>query len=275
MGDFEVDTRVAPLGGGRYRAHLDPDWEIWGPNGGYVAAIALRAAGAEARLRPSSFTCHFLAVGAFDEAVAEVEVVRAGRRSELLRARIVQGERVLVEALLRTAREGPGLEHVRPTMPPAPHWSALPSVDALLPADTPRHAFWQNLEQRFPDPERVAAERTAREPEWIEWYRFRPRATFDDPWVDAGRSLLLLDTLGWPAACGPHPDGAFIAPSLDVTVWFHDAAPRAEWLLAHVRAPLARGGLMGAQGAVYADDGRLLATGGAHMLCAPAPAPAG
>jgi hypothetical protein len=61
MADFLDDTRVArgdrP---GEWRAILSPDWAVWGPNGGYVAAIALRAALAESRLsRPASFHCHF------------------------------------------------------------------------------------------------------------------------------------------------------------------------------------------------------------------------
>ena len=42
------------------------DWEIWGPCGGYVAALALRAAGAESPFaRPASFFCHYLSVAAF------------------------------------------------------------------------------------------------------------------------------------------------------------------------------------------------------------------
>ena len=47
MGDVEIDTAPEPVGDGRYRAGCMGDWEIWGPCGGYVAAIALRAAGAE------------------------------------------------------------------------------------------------------------------------------------------------------------------------------------------------------------------------------------
>ena len=47
-------------------ATLSADWEIWGPCGGYVAALALRAAGAESPFaRPASFFCHYLSVAAF------------------------------------------------------------------------------------------------------------------------------------------------------------------------------------------------------------------
>ena len=46
---FETDTGVQSLGGGRYEAVIDPSWWIInGPNGGYVAAIVLRAMVAEA-----------------------------------------------------------------------------------------------------------------------------------------------------------------------------------------------------------------------------------
>ncbi len=46
MGDLGTDTAIEALGEGRFSASLSPEWEIWGPMGGYVAAIALRAAGA-------------------------------------------------------------------------------------------------------------------------------------------------------------------------------------------------------------------------------------
>ena len=48
MGDLDRDTAVVG-DGGRYTATLSDDWEIWGPNGGYIAAILLRAAGASHR----------------------------------------------------------------------------------------------------------------------------------------------------------------------------------------------------------------------------------
>jgi acyl-CoA thioesterase-2 len=49
MGDLEADTAVEPVGDGRYQATLSAEWEIWGPMGGYVAAVALRPAAAESR----------------------------------------------------------------------------------------------------------------------------------------------------------------------------------------------------------------------------------
>jgi len=47
VGDRFLDTALEG-GDGRYRAHLSPDWAIRGPNGGYLAVIAVRAAGREA-----------------------------------------------------------------------------------------------------------------------------------------------------------------------------------------------------------------------------------
>lgn len=42
---------------GRYQARLSPDWRIWSPNGGYLATIALRAAGRETAFRfPASLS---------------------------------------------------------------------------------------------------------------------------------------------------------------------------------------------------------------------------
>ena len=54
MGDVALQTAAEPSATTRrrrcYTAMVHGDWEIWGPCGGYVAAIALRAAGAESPL---------------------------------------------------------------------------------------------------------------------------------------------------------------------------------------------------------------------------------
>jgi acyl-CoA thioesterase len=270
LGDFELDTRLDGAEG-RYRATLSRDWEIWGPNGGYVAAIALRAAGALARVRrPAGVTCHFVSVARFGEVDVEVVPVHQGRRSESLRVSVRQEGRAVLEALVRTAAPGPGLEHTFGAAPDVPDPEALRSADELRDPAWPRYRFWDNLDSRVLHPERFREGPRAREPVWREWYRFRPRATFDDPFLDAGRALVLLDTLSWPAACQPHPESAFQAPNLDVTAWFHGAAPDSEWLFAEHECPVAGEGLMGTTGRVWSLDRRLLASGGAQLFCVPA-----
>lgn len=275
MGDFEQETAVepAPGGAGRYTAQVHRDWEIWGPNGGYVAAIALRAAGAEARIpRPAVFSCSYLRPARFEPVDLEVVALHQGRRSEAFRVSMTQHGKPVLEALVRTAAEGEGLVH---DVAPGPEVAApetLKSMDDLVPADAPRHAFWKNFEVRTFQSEWVNWEtRKPGEPRHREWYRFQPRTVMVDPFADAGRLLLLVDTLGWPAAVQPHPRNTFIAPSLDVACWFHRDARESEWLLAEHECPLGEDGLLGTVGRIFSREGQLLASGGAQLLCVPAP----
>ena len=273
MGDFELDTRVEGSAG-KYKAHISQDWEIWGPNGGYVAAIALRAAGMEAEVkRPASFTCHFLSRAKFDNVDLEVDVVQRGRRSESIHVVMRQEGRPIVQGLLRTAAEGPGLKHDVATMPEVPEPEGLKTWPQIFPEqEGPPYPFWNNVEGRVMDPERALEQpRRPYPPVYREWYRFQPRATFDDLWVDAGRLLLMIDTLSWPAASMPYVDPEYQAPNLDVTAWFHRAAPESEWLLADHEGPLAEGGLMGTTARIWSREGKLLASGGAQLLCVPVP----
>jgi acyl-CoA thioesterase-2 len=213
MGDFEVDTAIEGEAG-RYHAVLSEDWDIWGPNGGYLATIALRAAGREAQVqRPSSFSAHFLSVARFAPVDVEVEVLRRGRSTESFRVSVSQQGKPIIVAMVRTAAEGPGLEHDVARAPEVPDPETLASTEELRdPEWGAPYPFWQNLEARPVHPERFKEPPQPRPPTFREWYRFRPRATFEDPFVDAGRQLLLIDTLSWPAACQPHPNAAFRAP---------------------------------------------------------------
>lgn len=106
------------------------------------------------------------------------------------------------------------------------------------------------------------------------WMQFVPTPVFDDPWVDACRSLILMDTWAWPAAVGglaTAEQGRFLAPNLDVTARLHNDASGSEWLLIDARAPIATGGLIGTDVAVWTQHGYLAASGGAQLLCRPGP----
>src|SRR6185503_19215062 len=115
MADFIEDTSIEPVPGepGRFRAALSPKWAVWGPNGGYVAAIALRAAMAASRLpRPASFHCHFLAVGDFAPVDIHVASLGGGKRAESLRIDLHQGDRLLLTASAWMVADGlKGYEH--------------------------------------------------------------------------------------------------------------------------------------------------------------------
>jgi len=257
---------------GRYTAELSPDWEIWGPNGGYVASTALRAAAAHATFdRPATFGCHYLSVAHFDTVDLEVRTLRQAKRAESIAVSMTQAGTPILEALVWMVRDGDGVLHDNAVMPEVAHHETLPEVRDLLPADTPLlFPFWGNFESKplvwYEDP----MARPAGEPVFRNWYRYVPQASFEDPVVDACRSLILLDTVGWPAATRAHsPDLPWMAPNLDFAAQFHRADPAAEWLLADGVAPVAADGLIGYTSRIWTDQGTLLASGSGQLLCRP------
>jgi acyl-CoA thioesterase-2 len=273
MGDLAAETAVEGRDG-RYVAELSRNWEIWGPNGGYLAVIALRAAARETPFhRPATFTCHFLRVARFDAAELRVTTLRATRRAASLRVSMTQDDEPILEAMVWMVADGRALEHDVARPPAVPRPEALRSTEELRRPEEQVvvYPFWQNLESRpveWLDPD----EWRPRPPLFQSWYRFRPTAVFDDPVVDAGRALLLIDTMGWPAAWRVHGNGSgWVAPSLDVAVRFHRVAPASQWLLCEATAPVATDGLVGGQATIWSEDGKLLASGGGQLLCRPQP----
>jgi len=280
VGDLEVDTRVEPTGGdGRYRAELSPDWAIWGPNGGYVVSVALRAAGATlGRARPASIVAHILGVAAFDEVDLDVTVLRTSRFASSARVSMRQGDRPIVEALVWALDPGgAALEHEAAPPPAVPAREDLPSRAervASIPEGEgpPPFAFFDNLDMHpigwiedWPPPGPLA-------PVTRSWLRFRPRSTFADPWVDACRLLIPLDTFGWPAACCADDNLdplTVVAVTVCLSVRFHRTTDD-EWLLSEAESPIATGGLAAATGRVWDRAGRLVASGEQTMLCRPA-----
>jgi acyl-CoA thioesterase II len=265
--DLEHATRVEGEQG-RYRARLSKDWEIWGPNGGYLAAIALRAAGREAQIQqPASFYCHFLSSPGFDAVELKVSTLRRGRRAESFAVEMSQGDKPILHALVKTAADAPGYSHQHPAMPDAPHPDTLKNYEQLLSrGKLPAFSFWNNVERR-PVDQNITNEPT--DPTLREWTRFRPTACFEDPFVDAARALILLDTYGFPAAYRHYRSWDYLAPNLDTSVWFHRFSPASAWLLIDHACVVADRGLMGVSGSVWDSEGRLLATGSAQLCCIP------
>jgi acyl-CoA thioesterase len=247
---------------------LSDAWEIWGPNGGYLAAIALRAAGRCAEIpRPASFYCHFLSSPGFDEVELTVELLKRGRRSESLAVRMTQGGRQVLYAPVRTAADAPGYGHQEPSAPAVTPPEASPPFHRLK-GGQPIFKFWSNLSCRRPELSEAAEPAAAVIREWV---RFEPTACFDDLFIDAARPLILLDTFGWPAVYQKYRGSDYIAPNLDISVNFHQFVAGSEWLLIDHECPVAADGLLGASGRVWSADGHLVASGSAQLCCIPSP----
>lgn len=265
--DLDLATRVEGEDG-RYSARLSDEWEIWGPNGGYLATIALRAAGAMAAIpEPRSFSCHFLSSPAFDAVELTVTALKRGRRAESFAVAMTQADKPILHALVKTAAEGPGYSDRLLTAPDTPGAEELKTYEQLR-SNTrpPRFSFWRNVERR-PIAQEASGESTA--PAIREWTRFRPQPCFEDPFLDAARSLILLDTFGFPAAYQRYRSWDYLAPNLDMSIWFHHASPQCEWLLIDHECIAADHGLLGVSGRVWDTEGRLLATGSAQLCCIP------
>lgn len=268
-------------GDGRYQATLVDDWEIWGPMGGYVAAVALRAAGAESPFpRPATFSCHYLSVARFGVVDVQVTTRRQARTAASQRVEITQEGKPILDATVWSVGEVEGLEHDETTPPDVPGPDELPSIEELLPDDAqPPFAFWNNLDAKPLQFEVEWPPDGPRPARWQEWLRFVPTSTFEDPWVDAARCVVLVDLPSWPSAHRPHAwtQPPFIAPTLDLNVAFHQPTAGQDWLLCDGAAPLSTGGLFGWTARVWSPGGRLHASGGGQCLYRrlPTPTPTG
>jgi len=267
VGLFQDDTALSDKGG-RLFATLSRDWEIWGPNGGYVSAVALRAAGIAAPPdhRPATISVQYLSVGQFADVEAEVEPVRKGRNAWCINVMLVQSGKRILQAQVWTTNKTDGPAKIDRKMPGVAHHSGLKSWSEMFPDAQPGFPFWQNFDGK---PVRFAAEGTAdpRGSVSQNWNRFCGFAATNDPFLDCARALVMIDTYPWIAfgrGLDRRPD--YVAPTLDLTAWFHDAPGACEWLLVDARSDVARSGLIHGSVDIWSDDGRPLASGGSNLL---------
>ncbi|GAA4129924.1 thioesterase family protein [Nocardioides fonticola] len=105
MSGFGAVSAVQPLGEGRFAVDLHPGWTIGGhPNGGYLLALLGRAASeTTSHAHPVAASAAFLASPDPGPAVVVAELLREGRGTAVVRARLEQEGRPCVEALLTLA----------------------------------------------------------------------------------------------------------------------------------------------------------------------------
>jgi acyl-CoA thioesterase II len=268
-GDFVRDTAVVGRDGA-YRARVSDDWKVWGPLGGYVAAIALRAVAAEAKLRrPASFQCLFLAFADFTDVDVAVETIRRSKRAEAFAVRLTQNGSPILHATAWVVGDGlDGFVHTDATAPDVPPPDRLQSFAELADNYAEWYPLWRTIDGRP-----TVWTQTPGPPNWRTWMRLVDTPDLSDPFLDAARALMWMDLMMWNAATPPHVPWPvkYLAPNLDLSCLFHARSAADEWLLCDAHAPAAGEGLVGCTGRVWTPSGRLVASGTSQLLCRPNP----
>ena len=253
MTRFEADTAVTAEGGGRYRAHIDRGWWIErGPNGGYLAAIVLRAVLAEVSAperRVRSCTLHYLRSPVEGPCEVRVTVERSGRGLSTVSARLRQADQDCILALVAvgTDRSGPAVhDH------PAPH---VPHPDELGPTppspgapDIPMHRRYETRAALGAPP--FAGAEHALTGGWI-------RSTEEDPVDDL---LVAAITDAWPPAIFSRLSDRVGVPTVELTIHlWNRPSLRPGWCLVRFQTFEAVDGYLEESGEVWSEDGVLLA----------------
>lgn len=252
---FDADTAIEPLGAGRFGATISERWWVGkGPNGGYVAALILKAIQAlgGAQRTPRSLTVHFQRAPAAGPVEIAVTSEREGRRASFLSARMTQDGEVRATALAVLSEdwaEG-GFEEL--AMPDAGEPGELHTIDPAAGPNIP--SMLQNYRVR---PALGEPAFSGGPPAHGAWIRTRePRL------LDAPLAATLLDT--WFPAPFIKLDGPRPAPTIDYTVHFRsplpppDAEPEDAYLI-RFRSNTARHGFFEEDGELWSAGGLLLA----------------
>jgi acyl-CoA thioesterase len=252
---FDADTEVEELGEGRFATSISERWWVEkGPNGGYIAAIVLRAiqkmAGPERA--PRSLTVHFPRAPAAGPAEISVAVEREGGRASFLSARLEQDGKLQATALAVLAEdwEATGYSEVEmpEVEPPGELYDPDPEVVPGMPT------MFQNYSVR---PALGEPAFSGGAPYSGAWFRAREPRLLDAPLAAA-----ILDA--WFPAPFVRLAEPALAPTIDYTVHFRSPLPPAEAApddpyLAVFSSGLARDGFVEEDGELWSADGTLLA----------------
>jgi acyl-CoA thioesterase len=248
---FAADTAVTGAGNGRWRGSITPEWfGPPGPNGGFIAALILRAIRSEIddpERPPRSLTLHYLRPPTAGAAEIEVTVERSGRTAASCSARMLQDGRLTTLALCVLTT---GYEPAMSWDPEPPAAPAADPVEALGPGHGTPPIFDQ-LETRsvFGPPPFSGGD----EPVSGGWLRSRGSEEMTP------ELIALYADAWWPAPFSVMTDFA-PAPTLELTVHFRARPDPADPLaLVHFRAEASIDGLFDEQGEIWDRNGRLLA----------------
>lgn len=253
--EFGRATAVQPLGDGAWRSEIDTSWSAPnGPNGGYLAAIvvrALAAALADDARQARSITCHYLRPPAAGEVRVETRTERAGRSVTALSARLLQDDRLCVLALAAFAVDREGAADYAATPPTVP---AAADVNVAVPPDgaPPMVGKFEVRPAIGPRPFSGADEAVTGG-----WIRLADPSPLDAP-------ALAMYADAWLPAPFTRMVAPVAAPTIDLTVHFRAPGAAAalaadEPILAVFRSTTSAEGFFEEDGELWSPDGVLLA----------------
>ena len=253
MGRFADDTAITKLEPGRYAARIDRGWWIQrGPNGGYIAAIVLRAMQAEVgdeERRPRSFTLHYLRPPTEGPVELETATERAGRTLSTVTARMIQDGKLLVVAAAAFAVDRPGsLAFDDAVMPSA---AAPEDCPPLGPPPFPTLTLRDRYECRSAiGDDLFSGGSVASTGGWI---RLADGEPADDLAVAAFADA-------WPPAVFTRTSDPVAVPTIDLTIHFRQPIADPDgWFLVAFNSVLSADGYVEEDGEIWSADGRLIA----------------
>ena len=103
---FSEVSKLTPIGPGRFRADVHPEWTIGGkPNGGYLLAMLGRAAPSLSKHEHAiAASAYYLRSPEPGPVVIEADLLRGGHTASQVRARMTQDDTACVEALITTSQ---------------------------------------------------------------------------------------------------------------------------------------------------------------------------
>ena len=255
---FDRETAITKIADGTYTASMATSWwVVRGPNGGYLAAVILRAltdAVDDPDRTPRSLTVHYASSPGEGDVQLFTVLERVGRSLTTCTCRMEQDGKLVALAVAAFSKPRPGPEFCDIVMP------QVPGPENYVPAKAPRDApaIATRYETRWaighpPVPGTPTGARAVAGG-WIRLPELRP--------VDALLAAAITD--GWLPPTFSRIQEPVVVPTVDLTIHFraelpHPGLPDDAFVLATFQTTVAADGFLEEDGEIWAPDGTLLA----------------